>query len=69
MKASSRGITLKAVHQPERNCTGCYFDQPKYCSKADPRGPVVADLAEAVLTAEFIAGKSCNTHPLIWVTE
>lgn len=69
MKATSHGITLKAVHQPEHNCNGCHFDFPDRCAKATPSTRTMYDLAEAVKAAEFMTGKSCNSHPIIWVKE
>ena len=69
MKASSHGITLTAKHNSERNCAGCHFDFPDRCAKANPSTRTMDDLAEAVLSAEFMANKSCNSHPIIWVKE
>jgi hypothetical protein len=68
MQAKSHNITLKAVHNPERNCNGCYFDEPRRCSKADPWAETES-IAEAVKAAEFVANTSCNTHPIIWVKD
>lgn len=68
MKASSHGITLTAVHQPEHSCNGCYFNEPRRCSKADP-WKETETIAEAVLSAEFLANTSCNTAPIIWIQE